>query len=190
MWGWDGWTASPTQWAWVWANSGRWWRTGKPGMLQSMGLQRVGHDWVTKHSTAHWSSSHNKEILCSSVPSCCSVAKLCATLCNPMDCSMQASLPFTLSPSLLKFMSFELVMLSNHLILGHPLLSSIFPSIRIFFNELSLCIMWPSIGASASVLPVNIQSWFPLGLTGLISFLSKGLARVFSSTTVHCSLVK
>ena len=46
--GWDGWMASPTQWTWVWASSGRWWRTAKPGVLQSMGLQRVGHDWVTK----------------------------------------------------------------------------------------------------------------------------------------------
>ena len=42
--GWDGWTASPTLWTWVWANSGRWWRTGKPGVLQSMGSQRVRHD--------------------------------------------------------------------------------------------------------------------------------------------------
>ena len=46
--GWDGWMASPTQWTWVWASSRRWWRTGKPGMLQSMGAQRVGHDWVTE----------------------------------------------------------------------------------------------------------------------------------------------
>ena len=46
--GWDGWMASPTQWTWVWVNSGRWWRTGKPGVLQSMGLQRVGHDWATE----------------------------------------------------------------------------------------------------------------------------------------------
>ena len=46
--GWDGWMASPTQWTWVWANSGRWWRTGRPGMLQSMGLQRVKHDRVTE----------------------------------------------------------------------------------------------------------------------------------------------
>ena len=46
--GWDGWMASPTQWTWVWASSGRWWRTGRPGVLQSMGLQRVGHDWATE----------------------------------------------------------------------------------------------------------------------------------------------
>ena len=43
----DGLISSPTQWAWAWASSGSWWRTGKPGMLQSMGLQRVGHDWET-----------------------------------------------------------------------------------------------------------------------------------------------
>ena len=46
--GWDGWMGSPAQWTWVWASSGRWWKTGKPGLLQSMGLQRVGHDWVTE----------------------------------------------------------------------------------------------------------------------------------------------
>ena len=42
--GWDGWMASPTQWTWVWASSGSWWQTGKPGVLQSMGSQRVGHN--------------------------------------------------------------------------------------------------------------------------------------------------
>ena len=43
--GWDGWMASPTQWTWVWVNSGSWWWTGRPGMLRFMGLQRVGHNW-------------------------------------------------------------------------------------------------------------------------------------------------
>ena len=46
--GWDGWVASPTQWTWAWVSSGHWWWTGKPGMLQSMGSQRVGLDWVTE----------------------------------------------------------------------------------------------------------------------------------------------
>ena len=46
--GWDSWIASPTQWTWVWASSGSWWWTGKPGVLQSIGLQRGGHDWVTE----------------------------------------------------------------------------------------------------------------------------------------------
>ena len=45
--GWDGWMASPTQWTWVWVNSRSWWWTGRPGVLQSMGLQRVGHDLAT-----------------------------------------------------------------------------------------------------------------------------------------------
>ena len=45
--GWDGWMTSPTRWTWVWVNSGSWWWTGRPGMLQFMGSQRVGHDWAT-----------------------------------------------------------------------------------------------------------------------------------------------
>ena len=46
--GWDSWMASPTRWTWVWVNSGSWRWTGRPGVLRSMGSQRVGHDWVTK----------------------------------------------------------------------------------------------------------------------------------------------
>ena len=46
--GWNGWMAPPTQWTWVWVNSGSWWWTGRPGMLQSMGSQRVGHNWATE----------------------------------------------------------------------------------------------------------------------------------------------
>ena len=46
--GWDGWMASRTRWMWVWVNSGSWWWTGRPGMLQFMGSQSVGHDWVTE----------------------------------------------------------------------------------------------------------------------------------------------
>ena len=49
----DGWMSAPTQWTWVWASSGRWWRTGKPGVLQSTGSQRVGHDWVTEQQQQH-----------------------------------------------------------------------------------------------------------------------------------------
>ena len=46
--GWDGWMASPTRWTWVWVNSGSWWWTGRPGVLWSMGSQRVRHDWATE----------------------------------------------------------------------------------------------------------------------------------------------
>ena len=52
--GWDGQMSSPTQWTWVWASSGKWYRTGKPGMLQSRGLQRVGHDWATEQQICRW----------------------------------------------------------------------------------------------------------------------------------------
>ena len=47
--GWDGWMTSPVQWTWIWANSGIWWWTGRPDVLQSMGSQRVRHDWATEH---------------------------------------------------------------------------------------------------------------------------------------------
>ena len=53
--GWDGWMASPTQWTWVWVNSGSWWWTGRPGVLRFMGSQRVGHDWVTELNWTEWS---------------------------------------------------------------------------------------------------------------------------------------
>ena len=52
--GWDGWMASPTQWIWIWASYERWWRTGKPDVLQSMRLQRVGHDWDWTTKTKSW----------------------------------------------------------------------------------------------------------------------------------------
>ena len=105
----------------------------------------------------------------------------------PWTAAPQASRSFTISQSLLKLI--ESVRLSNHVILCHPLLllPSIFPSIRIFFNELSLHIGGQSIGASASasVLSLNIQGWFPLRLTDWISLQFKGFTRVFSNTTVQ-----
>ena len=57
--GWDGWMASSTHWTWVWASSGSWWWTGKPGVLWSMGSQRVRHDWATKHSIRSVQSSRS-----------------------------------------------------------------------------------------------------------------------------------
>ena len=107
----------------------------------------------------------NKYFRSSSLFQFSSVTQSCPTLCVPMDCSTQASLSITNSQSLLKLMSIKSVMPSNHLILCHPLfrLSSVFSTIRVFSNESALHIRWPSIGASASasVLPVNIQDWFP-----------------------------
>ena len=101
----------------------------------------------------------------------------------------QASLSITNSQSLLELMSIELVMPSNHLIFCCPLLllPSVFPSIRVFSNESIFLIRWPKYWHfSFSISPsMNIQGWFPLGLTGLISLQSKGLSRVFSNTTVQ-----
>ena len=117
-----------------------------------------------------------------------SVAQSCQTL-QPHGLQHIRLPCLSLTSSLLKLMSIESVVPSNHLILCHPLLllPSVFPSIRVFSKESALCIRWPSIGvsASASVLSMNIQDWFPLELTGWISLQSKGLSRVFSNTTVQ-----
>ena len=95
-----------------------------------------------------------------------SVAQSCPALCDPMDCSMLASLSITISGSLLKPMSIKLVMPSNHLILCHPLVlpPSIFPSIRVFSKESVLHIRWPKYWSfSFNISPSNEYS-------GLISF--------------------
>ena len=84
------------------------------------------------------------------------------SLCCCVDYSTQASLSFTISPSLLRLMSIESVMPSNHLILCHPLLllPSIFPSIRVFSNELALYIRWSKYWSfSFSIIPFNEYSW-------------------------------
>ena len=108
---------------------------------------------------------------------------------TPHTAACQASLSLTIFWSLLKLMSIESVMPSNQLILCHLLLfmPSIFPSIRVFLVSWLFTSGSQNIGASAStsVLPMNIQHWFPLELTCLISLLSKGLSRVFSNTTVQ-----
>ena len=107
---------------------------------------------------------------------------------TPWTAAHQAPLSFTISQSLLKLMSIESVMPSNQFVLCCPLLPpSIFPSIRSFPTSRFFVSGGQSIGASASalVLPMNVQGWSPLGLTGLISLLSKGLSRVFSSTPVQ-----
>ena len=119
-----------------------------------------------------------------------SVVQSCPTLCDPVNCSMPAfPVHHQSSWNLLKLMSIESVMPSNHLILSRPLLllPSIFPSIRIFSNESALHIRWPKYWSfSFSISPSNEYS-------GLISFridwfyllAFQGILRVFSSTTVQ-----
>ena len=108
---------------------------------------------------------------------------------TPWTAACLASLSITNSWSLLKPMSIESVMPSNHLILCRSLLllPSIFPSIRVFSDESVLHVRWPKYWslASASVLQMNIHGWFPLAWTGWNSLLSKGLSRVFSNITVQ-----
>ena len=108
---------------------------------------------------------------------------------TPWIAACQPSLSITSSRSLLKLMSIESVMPSNHLILCHPLLLPplIFPSIRVFSNESLLRVRCPkywSFGFSISP-PLNTQDRFPSGWTSWISLQSKGLSRVFSNTTVQ-----
>ena len=114
---------------------------------------------------------------------------------TPWTAAHQASLSFSISWSLLKLISIESVMPSNHLILCHPLLllPSIFPSIRVFFP---MSCLFTSGGqrieasVSASVHPMNIQGWFPLGLTGWISLQSKGLKRLLQHHSWKASILR
>ena len=119
---------------------------------------------------------------------CCSVTKSCRTLCDPVDCN---TLGFPVLHHLLEFAQ-------THVHLSpwcRPAISSSitpfsscpqsFPASESFPMSQLFASGGQSIGGSASVLPMNIHGWFPLGLTGLISFQSKGLLRVFSSTTTR-----
>ena len=128
---------------------------------------------------------------------CCSVTESCLTLCDPWTTACQDTLSSTISWSLLKLMSIESVVLSNHLSICHPLLLCLqaspawgpFPMIWLFPSGCQ------SIGASAwlTVLPMNIQDWFPLGWTGWISLQSKGLKsflqyRNSKTSVLQCSV--
>ena len=118
-----------------------------------------------------------------------SVTQPCPTLCDPWTAACQASLSITNCLSLIKLMSIESVMSSNHLIFYHPLLlpPSIFPSIRVFSQESVLRIRWWKYWSFSY--NINLSNEHPglisLGWTGWISLQSKGLSRVFSNTTVQ-----
>ena len=117
-----------------------------------------------------------------------SLSRVCL-FATPWTAAHQASSSFTIFWNLFRLRAIELMMPSNHLILGRSLLllPSIFPSIRVFSNDSLFESGGQSIGASASalVLPINIQGWFPLGLIGLISSMSKEFSRVFTNITVQ-----
>ena len=120
---------------------------------------------------------------------CCSVTKLCLTICNSIDCSI---LDCSVLHHLQEFAQIHVPWVSDAFQLSHPLYPLLlclqsFPALRCFLmNQLFTSgAQSPGVAASASVLPGNIQGWFSLGWTGLISLLSKGLARVLSSVTVR-----
>jgi len=122
---------------------------------------------------------------CQPIRCCCLVTKSCLTLCDPMDCSMPS---FSVLHYLPEFAQAHVHSVSHAIQPSHPLLSSSPPAFNI--SQHQGLFQWvgffssggQNIGASASVLPMNSQGRFPLGMTGLISLLSKGLSRGFSST--------
>ena len=119
--------------------------------------------------------------------SCCSVAQLCPTLCDLMDCSTPGFPILHYLPEFARTRVHLVRVPFNHLILCHHilLLPSVFPIIRLFSNKSALWIMWLKY-LSFSISPSNEYSGLiSLGLTGLISLLSKGLSRVFHNTTVQ-----
>ena len=130
-----------------------------------------------------WLTAHPRESVQFS-----SVAQLCPTLCNHMNHSTQASLSITNSWSSLKLMSIESVIPSNHLLLCHPLLllPSIFPNIRVFTNELALCIRWPKNWSfSFSISPSNESSQLIFFGVDLFDLLT--VQEIFKSLFQHHS---
>ena len=120
---------------------------------------------------------------------CCSVTQSCPTLCNPMDCSMPG---FPVLHYFLEFAQTLVLWVSGAIQPSHPLLPLSPPALNLSQHQglFPMSPIFPPVGqrtgtsASASVLPMNVQDWFPLELTSLISLLSNGLSRVFSSMTI------
>ena len=148
--------------------------TGEPGGLPSVGSHRVGHDWSDLAAAGHYLAS-----CC-----CCSVTQSCLTLFDPRDCSMPGC---PVLHYLLEFAQTHVHWVSDAMQPSHPL-SLPSPPVLNLSQHQSL-FQWVGssyqVATSASILPMNIQGWFPLRLTGLNSLLSVRLSRVFSSTTVQ-----
>ena len=172
-----------TQWRWVWVNSGSWWWTGRPGILWSMGSQRVRHDWGTE---LNWTELY--ELPHKPIRKCPLLSYSLKTLANNWYCLKLPSPPP--SPEACSnsrpssrwchpIISFSVVLFSSCL-QSSPAPGSF--QMSQLFTSGGQCI---GASASASVLPMNIQDWFPLGWTGWIFLQSKGLSRVFSNTTVQ-----
>ena len=154
------------------------------------GLQRVRHDWAHAHTHDVAPAVTNLHSVLFHVYLFSSVTHLSPTFCDPMDCSMPGFPVHHQLPELaqtqcsLSWWCYSIV--SSSVIPFSSCLES-FPVSGSFPVSPFLASGGQRIGvlASVSVLPVNIQDWFPLGLTGLISLQSKGLSRIFSNTTVQ-----
>ena len=141
-----------------WVNSGRWWWTGRPGVLQFMGSQRVGHNWVNNLSIFSCMFS--------------SVAQSCPALWNPMDCS---ALGFPVHHQLLELAQTHVHRAGDAIWLSHLLSSPSPPAFNLsqhqglfqWVSSLHQVAKVSELLTLASILPMNIQDWFPLGLTGL-----------------------
>ena len=152
--------ASLTQWTWIWANSGRWWWTGKPGVLQSTGLQKVEHNLATEHTQRRVQVTLDRGQTWIVVN--CLVAQSCLTLCDPMDCSTPG---FSSLHYLLEFTQGHVHWVSDAIQPSHPLSSPSPPAFNLpqhlgsFSKNQLFASSGQSIGAppSASVLPMKIQ---------------------------------
>ena len=145
--------------------------------------------WILAHSELGLTSCQLCDLGSCELSCCCSVTKLCQTLCDPMDCRTSG---FPVHHCLLEFAQTHVHWFGDAIQPSHSL--ALFSSCpQSFPASGSFPVSWlftsggQSIraSASASILSMNIQDWFPLGLTGLISLLSKGFWRVFASTTIQ-----
>ena len=160
------------EWSWLWS------LIGLQSTVRLNGIVGLRWPWIRQPDFFYVVADFSKSCYCS-------VTGSCLTFVTPWTVAHQAYLSSTISWSLLKF---KLVMLSNHLILClYSFCLQSFPGSRSFpiswlFASGSQC---TGALALATVLPVDIQGWFPLELTDLIPLLFKGLSRVFSNTTVQ-----
>ena len=178
---------SLTQWTFVWINSGSWWWTVRPGVLQSMGSWRVWHNWATElnwsvdrgtwlatvhevtesDTTEHLSAAagHRQGLLAR--PLCPSPTPRIYSNSSPLSRWCHPTISFSVVPFFSCLQTFPAS--------GSLQMSQLFAS-----GDQNI-----GVSASVSVLPMNTQDWSPLGWTGWISLQSKWLSRAFSNTTVQ-----
>ena len=181
--------ASLTRWTWVWISSGCWWWTGKLGVWQSIRSQRLRHDWATELNWLISTPSCSYPLQSHFFANLCMLLFRCSVVSNSLwpHWLQHALLPCP-SPSPGVCLNSRPLSQTCHLIISSSVTPFI-PALSLSQPSGSFTISWffasggRSIGASASVFPMNIQGWFLLRLTGLF-LLSKGLLRFFSSTTV------